>query len=445
MGIDGAGLEAEVTDLIRHLIRNRCVNEGTTESGHERRSADTLAAYLGATGLDLQTYEPVPDRASLVARIEGSDPAAPTLVLMGHTDVVPVTEEHWRRDPFGGELVDGEVWGRGAVDMLNLTSSMATAFRHLATTGFTPRGTLVYLAVADEEALGTHGAQWLLDNEAETVTGDYLVTESGGIRRTTRTGTHITVSTAEKGANWVKLRVEGTPGHASRPLRTDNALVKAAEIVRRLAAYQPRARITEVWRRYVEGIGFDADLTAALLDPDRVLDTCLSLDELYLARFAHACTHTTFAPTILHGGTKINVIPDTVSLEVDIRSLPGDDVPALLHDALGDMADEVTIEALATDESTASPLDTPMWDAMSRVIDQLVPGARALPTLMVGATDARFFRRRGVAAYGAGLFSDRITPEQFGSMFHGNDERVDTESLRLTTELWIGLAQELLA
>lgn len=439
-----ADLEGEVTDLIRHLIRNECVNDGTVTSGHETRSADTLAAYLGDTGLDQQRFEPVDGRASLVARIEGSDREAPTLVLMGHTDVVPVTAEHWSRDPFAGELVDGEVWGRGAVDMLNLTSSMATAFRHLATTGFTPRGTLVYLAVADEEALGTHGAQWLLDHEADAVMGDYLVTESGGVRRHTPAGTRLTVSTAEKGANWVRLRVEGTPSHASRPLRTDNALVKAAEVVRRLAAYQPPARITEVWRRYVEGMGFEPELAAELLDPDKVLATCMGLDETYLARYAHACTHTTFAPTILHAGTKINVIPDTVSLEVDIRSLPGDDVAALLAEALGDLADEVTIDALATDQSTESPLQTPLWDALTSVMHRLAPEAEAVPAMMVGATDARFFRQRGVAAYGAGLFSGRISAEQFGTMFHGNDERVDTESLRLTTELWIGLARELL-
>src|SRR3954465_13868547 len=137
----------EVTELLQHLIRNACVNDGTDESGHETRSVDLLQEYLEGSGLDLERYEPTPGRASLVGRIEGRNPDAPTLMLMGHTDVVPVNPDGWRHDPFGGELIDGEVWGRGAVDMLNLTSSMAVATKELATTGFRPRGSLVYLAV----------------------------------------------------------------------------------------------------------------------------------------------------------------------------------------------------------------------------------------------------------------------------------------------------------
>ena len=156
------------------------MNDGTQESGGETRSADVLATYLDGTGLDLERFEAVPGRANLVARIEGTDPTAPTLLLMGHTDVVPVNEDRWRRDPFGGEVVDGEVWGRGAVDMLNLTASMAVAFKHLATSGFKPKGTLIYLAVADEEALGTWGADYLVDHERDAVVADYVITEAGG-------------------------------------------------------------------------------------------------------------------------------------------------------------------------------------------------------------------------------------------------------------------------
>src|SRR5205085_3221894 len=159
-------ITGEVTELLQQLIRNQCVTEHTAESGHESRSVDTLRTVLEGPGIDIETYEPTPGRGSLVARIEGSNPDAPTLMLMGHTDVVPATEG-WSRDPFGGELVDGEVWGRGAVDMLNLTASMAIATRHLADTGWKPEGTLLYFAVADEEALGYHVAGWLADHETE--------------------------------------------------------------------------------------------------------------------------------------------------------------------------------------------------------------------------------------------------------------------------------------
>ena len=150
-------MTSEVTDLLQQLIRNACVNDGTEASGQEVRSADLLADVPRGGGLDIERYEPAPGRTSLVTRIEGTDPSAPTLLLMGHTDVVPVNPDGWRHDPFGGELIDGEVWGRGAVDMLNLTASMAVATKRLAATGFRPKGTLVYLAVADEEALGSLG------------------------------------------------------------------------------------------------------------------------------------------------------------------------------------------------------------------------------------------------------------------------------------------------
>ena len=153
-------LTGESVELLQQLIRNQCVNDGSVGSGQEVRTSDVLRAYLGGSGLDLQVFEPegAPGRTSLVARIEGTDPAAPTLCLMGHTDVVPVTAANWTRDPFGGELVKGEVWGRGAIDMLNLTATQAVALKTLARKGWRPRGTLVYLACADEEAGGTLGA-----------------------------------------------------------------------------------------------------------------------------------------------------------------------------------------------------------------------------------------------------------------------------------------------
>lgn len=441
-------LTNEVTELLQQLIRNRCENDGSAGSGQESRSASTLASVLEGPGLDIETFEPSPGRTSLVARIEGADPKAPTLVLMGHTDVVPANEAGWSRDPYGGELVDGEVWGRGAVDMLNLTSSMAVATRKLADSGFRPRGTLVYLAVADEEAMGTHGAEWLVDHEPEAVLGDYVITESGGIPMPTSSGLKLPLNVGEKGTYWCKLRVSGTPGHASRPLRTDNALVTAAEVVRRIAEYRPEAQIGEVWRRYVQGMDFPPDLAAAFLDPERIDEACAELPRVGLARAAHACTHTTFAPTVIHGGTKTNVIPDLVELEVDIRTLPGQSGPevrAMLDEALGDLAARVDVSAQSDDRSSQSPVDSALFDALQRAAGALHPGATVVPSLMAGATDARFFRRKGATAYGFGLFSGRLTMEDFASMYHGDDERVDVESLRLSTALWRSVAQDFLA
>ena len=436
---------AEATELLRDLIRNQCVNDGTVESGQERRSVDALRGYLAGSGLDIETYEPQPGRESLVARIEGSDPAAPSLLLMGHTDVVPVNVDGWSRDPFGAELVEGFVWGRGAVDMLNETATMAVAFRRLADSGFTPKGTLIYLAVADEEALGTFGARHLVEHERDAVYADYVLTEAGGFQMPTSNGPRLPVLADEKGTFWSKLTVRGTPGHGSQPFRTDNALVTAAEVVRRIAEYRPRARIGDTWRRYVESMGWPAEMTEPLLDPEQVAAFCETLP-VGLGRMVYSCTHTTFAPTVAHGGTKTNVIPDKVELQVDIRTLSGQTGPEVLNqlrEALGDLADRVEIEG-NDDPSTASPTDTPLWDSLQRVSGRLVEGSALVPFIMVGGTDNRYFRRAGSVGYGFGLFSERLTFEDYATMFHGNDERVDQESLALSTTLWEAVARDLL-
>lgn len=441
-------LTAEVTDLLQHLIRNACVNDGTRGSGNEVRSADLLAGYFDGSGIDIERYEPAPGRTSLVGRIEGRRADAPTLLLMGHTDVVPVNEDGWRRDPFGGELVDGEVWGRGAIDMLNLTASMAVATRRLASEGFRPDGTLIYLAVADEEALGTYGADHLTRHEIDAVGADYVITESGGIPVPGGDGDlRLPVLVGEKGSCWCTLRVSGTPGHASLPYRTDNALVTAARVVQRLADHRPATRIDETWRRFLAGLGLPAEVTEPLLDADHLMDTLADLP-VGMARQFHACTHTTIAPTVVHGGTKTNVIPDRVDLEVDIRTLPGQtltEVQAILDDALGDLADRVEMVASHDDPATRSPSDTPLWHALERVTQAFYAGSHIVPMMSVGATDARFFRRLGTTAYGFGLFSQRLTFEEFGRMFHGDDERVDVDSLRLSTEMWQAVARDLLS
>lgn len=440
-------LSGEVAELLGEMIRNACVNDGSAASGHEARNAELLQSTLDLPGVDLEVHEAAPGRTSLVARVEGSDPAAPSLMLLGHTDVVPANPQDWSHDPFGGEVIDGEIWGRGAVDMLNLTASMAVATRHLAAQGFAPRGDLVFVGVADEEALGQLGAGWLTEHLADQVRTDYLVTEAGGFPMPTAHGVRLPVITGEKGVFWCTLTVRGTPGHGSQPLRTDNAVVKAAAIVQRLAEHAVPAEIHEAWRRFVEGIGLPREIAEPLLDPDRIDDFCRELPLLGLARQAHACTHTTVAPTILHSGSKVNVIPDRAQLDLDIRGLPGWDVPdveAMLREAMGDLADAVEFTWHFTDQASTSPTETPLWDSLERVARRAYPDAKCVPFLTVGATDARFFRKLGTVAYGFGLFSTRLTFEDYATMFHGVDERVDVDSLGLSAALWEGLAQDLL-
>jgi acetylornithine deacetylase/succinyl-diaminopimelate desuccinylase-like protein len=444
-----AELVDEVTDLLQHLIRNACVNDGDVGSGHEHRSVDTLSNYLEGPGCDLETFESEPGRQSLVARIEGSDPDAQSLMLMGHLDVVPANEDRWARDPFGGELVDGVVWGRGAVEMLNLTSSMAVAFRRLMDEGFTPRGDLVYLGVADEEAGGTWGAEWLVEHEPDAVRTDYVLTEFGGARLPLAAdgAPRLPVAVAEKGAFWGRIIVRGTPGHGSMPLRTDNALVKAAEVVRRLAAYRPPTVCGDVWRRFVEGLAPPDELAVPLTDPEQLPGVLDGVPDDALARFVHACTHTTLTPTMLDAGIKTNVIPDLAVVDFDVRGLPDQseqDILDMIDEALGDVSEEAEVVLERGDVASGSPIDTPLWDLLQAHADRLVPEGRNIPYLIPGGTDSRHLRKLSATCYGYGAYSADITFGEFAAMFHGDDERIDQESLRLSAELWIGVARDLL-
>ncbi|HZI45463.1 MAG TPA: M20/M25/M40 family metallo-hydrolase [Ilumatobacter sp.] len=435
-------LTGETVELLQTLIRNECVNEGTAESGFETRNADVLQTYVEGDGVDVERWEPTPGRASFVARIPGTDPNAASLCLMGHTDVVPVNPAGWRHDPFGGELIDGEVWGRGAVDMLNLTASMAVVFRSLVRRGFRPKGDLLYFAVADEEAGSAHGARWVADEHADAIRCDYLLTESGGLHHGNEGSRSIDVIVGEKGVAWRRLRLRGTPGHGSMPYGSDNALVKAAKIVSRLAEYRPTPRFHELWRGQVASLGLDDDTTAAMLDESAIDELLAGLPNAGAQRFLHACTHTTFSPNVVgtKGQPKTNVIPDIVDIDVDIRTMPGehtDEVTAHLREALGDdLFERAEVEILMDDPASISRTDTPLWDALQRAVNVPFPDARLNPQFTVGFTDSRVFRELGAISYGAGLFSPALDPGEFNLRFHGHDERVDVESLRLTTELW---------
>ena len=444
-------LTGETVELLQTMIRNACVNDGRPESGDETRNADTLQHFLEGAGLATERYTSVHGRESIVARIEGSDPDAPSLCLMGHTDVVPVSPDGWSRDPFGGELVrnsDGveEVWGRGAVDMLNLTSSMAVAFRHLARSGFKPKGDLIYFGVADEEAGGVWGAEWMFDHHPEVIDATYCLTELGGWSSVDDHGhRHVTVNIGEKGLNWRRLRVKGTPGHGSMPFGADNALIKAAEVIRRLTEYRPNPCLGETWKALVDTMSVPEELRRALLDPGTVFDSIASLPTP-VARSCHALTHTTISPNVAHGGQKTNVIPDIVDIEVDIRTVPGTtkaDVDAMLTEAMGDLAAHVEMIDLQVGDATQSPMDNDLWDSITKNTQIAYPGASMVPGLIVGGTDARFYRHRGRVAYGAGLFSPSMDFSTFGSRFHGHDERIDVESLALATDFWVNIATDI--
>ena len=432
----------EVTELLVQLIRNECVNDGTPESGHEYRSVETLASYFGTEG---EVYEPIPGRTSVVYRVPGTDPDAPRIMLMGHLDVVPVTPSGWSVDPFGGERSDGFVWGRGAVDMLNLTSAMAVVFkRHLD--GKAPRlpGDLIYLGVADEEHAGVHGAKWLVDNRWDDIGCEYLLTEIGTPALGGTDGKALPITVAEKGPQWRRFFTSGTPGHGSQPYGSSNALAPLASAIARLAENPTPVDITPEWVAFVEGWDPPPELRAALLDPDRVdeaIDT-IALDDPGMARWVHACTHLTVSPNVMRGGMKANVIADAATAEVDIRALPGQDEESVFdyfRKAIGpEVLDEIEVQEIESFPATGSPTEGPLWDALTASLAEVSPGARLVPSLIPVATDARFFRPKGTIAYGVGLFDDSVEFGDFLGMFHGHDERVSEVSLGKTADLLAG-------
>ncbi len=438
-------LTHETVELLQAMIRNACVNDGTPESGHEDRSARLVRDELEGLGLDLETFEPTPGRTSVVARYPGTDPTAPALCLMGHTDVVPVSPDGWRHDPFGGELLGDEVWGRGAVDMLNLTSSMLVAFREIVRSQKRVPGDIIYFAVADEEAGGVHGAEYLLEHNWDALACDYVLTEFGGIPMRSAAGEHLLVTVAEKGIGWRRITTKGRPGHGSAPFGSHNALVTASDVVRRIHQYRPTPQLDDLWVARIHSMGLDEALAARLLDPG-ALDEALSELPPAIAANAHSCSHTTFSPNVISGGVKTNVIPDRVSIDVDIRTLPGEtdaEVEQHLQAALGDLYDEVEIEVIHSSPASASATNSPLWSALSDAMLMANPDAVIVPSLVTGGTDSRFFRQRGATCYGAGLLSQAIDAAEFMRRFHGHNERIDVDSLRLTTQLWLDVVDRL--
>lgn len=429
---------SETVDLLRALIRNACVNDGTPDSGQEIRSVETLSDFFGGAGT---RFEQVAGRTSTVYRVPGTDPTAPTLTLMGHIDVVPVNEAGWTTDPFAGTVADGFVWGRGAVDMLNLTAAMAVVFRSYLIGDVDPLpGDLVFLAVADEEAGGALGARPLVDQRWDLVATDYMLTEIAYPPLRLDGEAAYPVSVGEKGPFWTVLRSRGRPGHGSVPYGGDNAMAALVGAMDGLFAAPSPVVISDLWRGFVESAGFTGELAGRLTDPDQVDE---AIDEVAatsprMAAYLHACTHLTVSPNVIRSGIKANMIPDFAEGEVDFRALPGQgraDVDDHIRKAAGSAADRLEIVPVADHEANASEVGTSLWDCIVDAIEAQTGSRRVVPTMMPATTDARFFRAKGVTAYGVGLFDEAMSFPDFLSMFHGNDERVSIASVDSTTAL----------
>ncbi|MBC3179258.1 M20/M25/M40 family metallo-hydrolase [Corynebacterium lujinxingii] len=429
-------LTDDTLPLLQDLIRNGCVNNLTADSGQEERNARTLEQFFEGTDVTVERYEPHPGRVSVAFTLEGTDPSAESLTLLGHTDVVPVDEDKWSVDPFGGEIKDGRVFGRGATDMLYITAAMAAAVRDVARGG-RPKGTLTFVGCADEEARGGLGAKWLADNAS--FSWDNCLSEEGGSHLPAADGSDaLVVVVGEKGAGQRRLTVHGDAGHGSAPFGRDMAVAKIGEVARRIATIEPEVRSDDIWEGYVRAWKFDPDTEQALLSGEGY--------EAFgqLEGYSHAMSHLTISPTVLRAGEAINVLPSVAWMELDIRPLPGqtqEEIDDLLREALGDLADDVEITHLITEPGSVSPTSGPLFDAIVDTFDEFFPGVPVVPTIAAGGSDLRFARRKGGVGYGFALHGRDETLGSVLGELHSHDESVAVEDVDLTVRAYRSLVR----
>ncbi len=441
--------------LLQTLVRNACVNDLTPDSGQEVRNADSLEEFFSAeiaAGRDsgavtVQRLEPRPGRTSIIVTVPGSDPDAEPLTFLGHTDVVPVDAAHWTRDPFGAQIegsgADARIYGRGTIDMLGLTAPMAVVTREVARealAGRPPRGTLTFVGVADEEARGGLGAKWLSAEHPEVLDWRNCISETGGSHLPVADGSDaVVVTVGEKGAAQRRLHVTGEPGHGSQPWGRDLTIARIAEAARRIAAIAPAVSQDPLWSGFVTAFRFSPEIQDALVTAPEEDDYLAFTD---LARYAHAVSHLTVSPTVLSAGKAINVLPSSAYLELDIRTLPGqtdEDVDAELRRALGDLADEVELERLICEPAEVSPVDSPLYAAITATVGEFFPDAAVVPVLSAGGTDLRFARRLGGVGYGFALNARERSLADINAELHSHDEHLYLEDLRLTVEAYRSL------
>ena len=413
-------LRQEATELLQELIRVETVNP----PGNETRAAELLREYLGDHGVESELYAKVPERANLVARIPGAG-TGPRLVLLSHTDTVLADPAEWELDPWSGELREGQVWGRGALDMKGQVAASAVAIASLAREGFEPGGDLIFAACADEEVGAGFGLQWLCQEHPEAVRSEYCVNEGAGDRLVLGGRVFYVCSTAEKMSSPFRIRVHGRSGHASRPTIADNALVKAAPLIEALGRFQETPELGPEVEAFLRAV------TGEVPAPDRAVEAAREV-HLLAGDLIEPLLGTTVSPTQIVASRGRNVIPALCEVTVDCRILPERtqaEVEAQLRELLGDS--DLDFEWLEGHGGTRSPLDTPLWDAVEAFVADIEPGAQVVPLLLAGFTDSHWLRDAfGTVAYG--FFPMRtMEPELAARLIHSADERIEVEDLEL--------------
>jgi acetylornithine deacetylase/succinyl-diaminopimelate desuccinylase-like protein len=417
--------EDEVVGICRDLLRIDTTNTGDARTTvGERAAAEYVAAQLDDVGIESVLHESAPKRANLVARIPGADRSRGALLVHGHLDVVPADASEWSVDPFSGEEKDGYLWGRGAIDMKDFDAMTLAVVRGWQRTGYVPPRDIVLCYTADEEAGMQYGSQFLVNEHPDLLEGcTEAIGEVGGFSYTVNDDLRLyLVETAEKGIDWLRLHARGRPGHGSF-VHDDNAVTALAEAVAAVGRHKFPMVVTPTVARFLEQV---AGVLGVELDPDEPELAIAKLGPI--ANLIGATVRNTANPTRLDAGYKDNVIPGKASATIDCRTLPGQ-AEIFLEQLRGVIGPDIEIEHLQQQPALETAFDGDLVDAMAAALRAEDPGARAVPYMLSGGTDAKAWTTLGIRCFG---FAPLKLPADlnFSALFHGVDERVPVEGLR---------------
>ncbi len=421
----------EVVKILQDLIRIDTVNP----PGNEGRAARYLRQLFNEEGIDCQLVGEE-GRENAVASIGQGEKS---LLFISHTDVVPVSEENWDVPPFSGEIRDGYIWGRGALDCKDLVAAEAYALLRLQRENIPLNGTLVFAAVADEEAGGKAGAKLLTEAHPELITADFAINEGAGEYIDIDGKKLYLLQTGEKGPCWSRLKAFGVSGHGSRPTLADNAVVKMAEAIVNLGEYTPEIilmpEVKQLIETYLELKGEKTEVTAD--NVDQIID---GISDRFFAEGLRATTRMTVTPTVVHGGKKVNIVPDSSEAEIDIRTLTGQNA-AYVKSVIEPLIGDCTFETVHCHPANFSPADNEYYALIEETVKAVLPGVHCAPYVLSGATDSYYLRKLGIASYGVSLLSKEF-PTELLKTVHGDNERIDTKSMEVKAEFLYQLAKK---
>jgi acetylornithine deacetylase/succinyl-diaminopimelate desuccinylase-like protein len=431
-------MKHEAVELLSRYLKI----DTTNPPGNEDRGVAFFAEILQKEGIAYKTYQASPGRSSIRADIPGTGEKG-AVILLNHIDVVPARSDEWSVDPFSGEVKDGFIYGRGALDMKGQGILELLAFLEFKRKGLTPCRDLIFLAVADEEAGGKNGVQFLLDNHANEFQADLVINEGGfGLNNVLPDRPLFMIATAEKGVCRVKLTRSGPPGHGSAP-HGENALEKLVQGLSRLLEKENPVIITPLIAEYFKQLASSWEFLKPYLqdgNPETLVEALAQnsmLDNPHMA----AMLKNTISLNLLHAGNKVNVIPSSAEADLDIRLLPGTDPDTVIADIKAHLADEdIKVESAGASRASESSMDTEDFSIIKRVHLEHFPDALAVASLLFGASDSRFFREKGIACYG--VCPMLIGLEDLGKI-HGIDERISEENMIKGTEVYIDIVRKL--